>query len=95
MPLDAAAAVPPPAEEPPAPPPLPAGHRSGRIELQVEPRGSFQPGDRVLLRCREHLTMEDLDHLRTELAAQFPGVQFVVVDGIDEVLVYRSSEGPA
>ena len=73
---------------PAAPPPPPPSGGSRCIELRIQPAAFFEPGDRLLVTTREHLTMQDKDDICAEMAQRFPGVEVTVLHA-DEVLVYR------
>lgn len=54
----------------------------------------IRPGDRVLIGMhRDDLNMEDVQRMREQLHAEFPGVHFVIVAGASALAVEPASEG--
>lgn len=60
-------------------------------ELQVI---SLQPGDLLVARCTERLTLEHASKLKAALTAKVPaGVQILIVDSAWSLEAYRPLEG--
>lgn len=49
-----------------------------------------RPGDRVLIALRHmHLELSEAEGMRDELLERFPGVEFSVIGGVEQVVVQR------
>ena len=53
---------------------------------------NLQPGDRVLLRCKTHLSSFEEDHISQVMKELFPGHQIVILNDDAEIVIYHDEE---
>jgi hypothetical protein len=64
-----------------------------KVRAELESGVTVRPGDRLLVRVTRPLSPEMARQLRAWLREELPGVEILIVDGVDQMLVYRPKAG--
>ena len=66
------------------------------IDVKVRPRldaVTVRPGDKLVVRVNGNMSRAEVDEWKAYVAELLPGVELVVVTGVEQLLVYRPAGG--